>query len=44
MIIKLNASKRLEQWTLSDSSSDARFNFNKDEFTVLKFDYCFLHH
>ena len=30
----------LDQWTFSDISSDARFNFYKDDFGVLKF----LHH
>ena len=29
------------QWTFADISSDARFNFYKDYFAVLKF---FLHH
>ena len=29
--------KKIDQWTFSDISSDAQFNFYKDDFAVLKF-------
>ena len=41
-LIKLIASYSLDQFTFTDICSDARFNFYKDDFTVLKFYFCFL--
>ena len=34
---KKHSHLRLEQWTFSNISSDAQFNFYKDDFAVLKF-------